>query len=74
MSKNRIVSIILFVLGIILMGVGTGLSNVSETGMTTRGPWTDHPYLSEGVVVITIGAVVLVVAYIMMLLKKTVST
>jgi hypothetical protein len=74
MSANRTVSIVLFVLGLILIGVGTGLSNVSETGMTTRGPWTDYPYLSEGAVVIIIGTVVLVVAYLMMLLKKTVST
>ena len=74
MSENRTVSITVFVLGLILIGVGTGLSNISETGMTTRRPWTDYPYLSEGAVVIIIGTVVLVVAYLMMLLKKTVST
>jgi hypothetical protein len=74
MSANRTVSIVLFVLGLILIGVGTGLSNVSETGMTTRGPWADYPYLSEGAVVIIIGTVVLAVAYLMIVLKRTFST
>ena len=72
MSQSRIVSMVLFVLGLVLIGVGTSLSNVSETGMTTRGPWLTYPYLSAGAAVIIIGTVVLAVAYLMIVLKKAV--
>ena len=74
MSENRTVSIILFVLGLILISVGIGLSNVSQTNIMLQGRITTYPYLSAGAACLIIGTVVLVVAYLILLLKRTLST
>jgi hypothetical protein len=74
MSENRTVSIILFVLGLILISVGIGLSNVSQTNIMLQGRTTTYPYLSAGAACLIIGTVVLVVAYLILLLKRTLST
>jgi NADH:ubiquinone oxidoreductase subunit K len=74
MSENRTVSIVLFVLGLILISVGIGLSNVSQTNITLQGRITAYPYLSAGAAYLIIGTVVLVVAYLIILFKRTPST
>jgi hypothetical protein len=71
MSRTQVVSITLFVLGLILVGVSIDLFNVSQTTITLAGLRTTYPYLSDAAVVIIMGMIVLVVAYLMILLRRT---
>ncbi len=82
MIENRTVSIILFILGLFLIAVGIGLSMVTQTVITytdyygnqvPTGVQTIYPYVSIGLVMLTVGIIVLVGAFIKTRSKKTVT-
>lgn len=73
MSENRTLSIMLFVLGLFLIAVGIGLSTVTQTVTTytyyygfqiPTGYQKVYPYLGLGVIMVIVGIIVLVVAFI----------
>ena len=78
MSENRTVSIMLFVLGLFLIAVGIGLSTVTQTvtryrnyfGIQVPYQETIQPYVSVGILMVIIGLIVLVVAFIKTQTKK----
>lgn len=80
MSENRTVSIMLFVLGLFLIGVGIGLAAITQTVITSGSPLgttygTVNPYAVVGAVIIIFGIIVLIGAFIMMTRsKKTITT
>jgi cytochrome c-type biogenesis protein CcmE len=74
MSENRTVSIMLFILGPFLIAIGIGLSTVTQT-LTYFSFYTQtvYPYVGMGSVMLTVGIIVLVVAFMKMRGKKTVT-
>jgi uncharacterized membrane protein YciS (DUF1049 family) len=74
MGENRTVSIMLFILGLFLIAIGIGLSTVTQT-LTYFSFYTQtvYPYVGMGSVMLTVGIIVLVVAFIKMRSKKTVT-
>lgn len=82
MSETRTVSIMLFVLGLFLIAVGIGLATVTQTVTRYRDYYgfqipyqeTIQPYIGVGILMVIIGLIVLVVAFIKTQTKeKTVS-
>ena len=78
MNENRTMSIMLFVLGLFLIAVGIGLSTVTQTVTRYRnvygfqGPYqeTIQPYIGVGILMVIIGLIVLVVAFVKTQTKK----
>jgi len=74
MSENRTVSIMLFILGLFLIAIGIGLSTVTQVlTFFPFGTQTVYPYAGIGSVMLIVGLIVLVVAFIKMRSKKTVT-
>lgn len=71
MKRNRAISVILFVLGLGLVVLGTGLSDFSQTYVTLDGYYTKYPYMGQGEAIIIIGLVALSLAYILIIRGET---
>lgn len=69
MKRNRLISVILFVLGLGLVVLGTGLSDFSQTYLPFLfdGSYTKYPYMGQGEAIIIIGLVALSLAYILII-------
>jgi uncharacterized membrane protein YidH (DUF202 family) len=82
MGENQTVSIMLFVLGLFLVAIGIGLSTVTQMVTNHRNyPFyryvtlyqeTIQPYVSIGAIMVIVGIVVLIGAFINTQRKKTV--
>ena len=78
MSENRTLSIMLFVLGLFLFAVGIGLTTVTQTVTRYRNYYgiqipyqeTIQPYIGIGVVMVIVGIIILLVAFIKTQTKK----
>jgi len=67
LKRNRTISVILFILGLGLVVLGTGLSDFSQRYLNLVGYYTTYPYMGLGAVIIIIGLVALSVAYVMII-------
>ena len=78
MSETRTLSIMLFVLGLFLIAVEIGLSTVTQTvtryryyyGFQIPYQETIQPYIGVGILMVIIGLIVLVVAFVKTQTKK----
>jgi FtsH-binding integral membrane protein len=70
LKRNRVISIVLFVLGLGLVVLGTVLADYSQTSLTLDGLRTRYPYMWRGMVIIILGLVSLSIAYGLMILAQ----